>query len=157
MTPDQKAQLEAVGICTTCLQPFVHAIDEPFADCGCGTTEWAFQDITKQPTLIQLQFERHANPPPAPRDPSQDPGRSFMRTKHLLRGFTLIELLVVIAIVGILAVITIANMNGGFEEKDVKGHRFLREVNYYRTMPLFHDPECPKCKAAGRPIHIEAE
>ncbi len=154
MTPEQKAQLDAVGICTTCLQPYEHAIDEPFAHCACGTTEWAFNDITKQPLLIQLQFERHANPPPAPPDVKLNLGRSFMRPTA---GFTLIELLTVIAIVAILAALVFANLKGGFEEKDVKGHRFLREVNYHRTMPLFHDPECPKCKAAGRPIQIEAE
>jgi hypothetical protein len=59
MTLHQEHQLQAMGICTQCLQPFDHDIEEPFASCACGTTEWSFTDITKEPLLIQLQYERY--------------------------------------------------------------------------------------------------
>lgn len=53
--------LNLMGICTTCLQPFEHSIDEPFADCKCGTTEWAYQNLAREPLLIQLQVERSSS------------------------------------------------------------------------------------------------
>lgn len=28
------------GICTECGQMYSHHLDEPFASCGCGTSEW---------------------------------------------------------------------------------------------------------------------
>lgn len=28
------------GICARCGSPWEHHIDEPFASCGCGTSEW---------------------------------------------------------------------------------------------------------------------
>lgn len=59
MTEEQEQLLRKVGICTTCLQPYEHDLEEPFAYCKCGTSEWAFQEITKEPVLIQLQFERY--------------------------------------------------------------------------------------------------
>jgi hypothetical protein len=29
-----------LGLCPDCGEAVVHAVDEPFADCGCGTSEW---------------------------------------------------------------------------------------------------------------------
>ncbi len=74
-------------------------------------------------------------------------------SNHHRPGFTFIELLVVISIIAILASIIYATIknSGNFEEIPVKGHRYLREINIGRVMPIFHDPECPKCKAEGNP------
>ena len=49
------AALERVGVCTTCLQPFVHHCDEPFASCLCGTAEWYDTNYT----VIKLQIENY--------------------------------------------------------------------------------------------------
>jgi len=34
-------RLAEAGICPRCLKEYVHDVDEPFAYCDCGTTEWA--------------------------------------------------------------------------------------------------------------------
>lgn len=51
----EKLQARA-GICPHCDEVYQHDHDEPFADCGCGTTEWAYLDIEKEPLSIQLSY-----------------------------------------------------------------------------------------------------
>lgn len=48
------------GICSSCGLPWEHHMDEPFASCGCGTSEWYDFDTTYmklQKEIYELQEE----------------------------------------------------------------------------------------------------
>ena len=51
--------LEKHGICTTCGDIFSHEIEEPFAHCGCGTSEWykftPYMDLEHKLYLLRQQ------------------------------------------------------------------------------------------------------
>jgi hypothetical protein len=48
--------LARIGVCPECGKEFEHDAEEPFAYCDCGTTEWAFTDLEKQPLAIQVSY-----------------------------------------------------------------------------------------------------
>jgi hypothetical protein len=48
--------LDKHGICTDCGEFFEHHYDEPFASCGCGTSEWSAR-MTEHQQLKKLVKE----------------------------------------------------------------------------------------------------
>lgn len=53
---------ERIGVCPVCHTEISHDGDEPFAYCECpGTIEWAFQDVTKEPLVVQLAYYQSGN------------------------------------------------------------------------------------------------
>lgn len=66
-----------IGFCSTCGDPFIHDIVEPFAHCKCGTTEWPYDDIEKEPLLIRYQHAlalSHVNSGKPPEGGAQQAG-----------------------------------------------------------------------------------
>lgn len=66
---ERLAHLEKIvgdaGICRMCGQHYSHDIAEPFADCGCGTSEW--YKLTPYMKLERKIFLAHTAPlPPLP-------------------------------------------------------------------------------------------
>lgn len=53
--------LEKHGICINCGEIFSHEIEEPFAHCGCGTSEWykftPYMDIEHKLYLLRQQVK----------------------------------------------------------------------------------------------------
>lgn len=61
-----KKFLDKQGVCTECGCMFDHDIDQPFADCGCGTTEWGsnftpFQKLQERIFKARQLVERLEN------------------------------------------------------------------------------------------------
>lgn len=64
---DEKERLlkicEDNGICSICGLPWEHHMDEPFASCGCGTSEWynfdtPFMKLQKEIQELQEEFDK---------------------------------------------------------------------------------------------------
>jgi hypothetical protein len=48
-----RALVDKHGICTECGGMYSHHIHEPFASCGCGTSEWSEVEMTPYMVLEQ--------------------------------------------------------------------------------------------------------
>lgn len=64
---DEKERLlkiwEDNGICSICGLPWEHHMDEPFASCGCGTSEWynfdtPFMKLQKEIQELQEELDK---------------------------------------------------------------------------------------------------
>lgn len=53
---DLAALKRYVGICPDCGDEIHHWLDEPFGSCSCGTGEWTFDDISKEPLVVQRDY-----------------------------------------------------------------------------------------------------